>query len=122
MDNDLRGPFESERYRCGSVQYRAVRGTVTMTERVARRRDSSLPTRVCVPLVFNTRLAGVGFLVKGFLGFLNKTQCLFNSATFGFWVFHISLTLALLILGTHYSSTHCAIQYNTRFHYLRFVG
>jgi len=46
-------PFESERYRCGSVQYSAVRGTVTMTERVARRRDSSLPTRVCVPLVFN---------------------------------------------------------------------
>ena len=53
MDNDLRGPFESERYRCGSVQYRPVQGTVTMTERVARRRDSSLPTQVCVPLVFN---------------------------------------------------------------------
>ena len=35
------------------IQYRVVQYGVLVQKRVVRRRDSSLPTRVCVPLVFN---------------------------------------------------------------------
>jgi len=41
--------------------------------------------------MYQARLAGMGFFLKGFLGFLNKTQSFpfMTKGFFTFWVFHI---------------------------------